>query len=230
MTILPVEKLGLATTLHWRQQTRIAAAALALLALAGCAGGSDGNEPLYAKIPIVADSPTASPAPTLAPTMEPSSAPSVAAGGQYTLPPPPPVRQPVPVICPPLPNSGPNGGNLAFTGACQFNETRIVPCPNSPQAVDDFYLRWRRPMKNNLTIYIDINVEKYHGPDTYAGTASIIIEIPDNDTIYEWSTSAGTVTINQDQKSGSLPQVDLPPSVGTPTQGTEYMQGTFVCS
>ena len=84
-------------------------------------------------------------------------------------------------------------------------------------------------MSPELTIYVSMNVERYHGPGRYAGTTAIIVEIPDRTTIYEWSTSTATVTINPDGTSGTIERAQLRPAVGTPTEGTEYVEGSFTC-
>lgn len=135
----------------------------------------------------------------------------------------------VPLVCPPPDAPGPHGSDLVFSGVCGFHEQRLVPCPNNPQNSDDYYIRFTRPMRNGLTMYVDINVEHYRGPGTYDAT-TILIEIPNGTTIYEWSTNSGSLTVEADRQSGRLPRNELPPAIGTPTQGTEFLEGSFRCS
>ena len=217
---------------------RVLAVAALVGALAGCSGSSD---PLAGL-----DLPSSSAAPVTPPHNAPArqaarhhpgpgaTTPVVGAPSApiaTTAPAPAPqIVKPVPVVCPPLPDSGAAGSHLVFGGACPFVETRALPCPNNPQNPDDYYIRFTRAMKNHLTMYISINVEHFKGPGDYPGQAVIIIEIPDNSTIYEWSTNTGSATIGADRRSGSLPRQDLPPDVGTPTHGTETVEGTFRCS
>jgi hypothetical protein len=152
-------------------------------------------------------------------TLAPSTAPSFVMPNQTSE----------PIVCPPLADPGPAGSDLTFSGDCAFTEQRLLPCPNNPQNPDDFYLRFERAMKHGLIIYVDINVEHYKHPGTYQNLATIIIEIPDGQTIYEWSTNTGTVTIDPGGTSGSLPQNVLPADIGTPTKGSESLQGSFRC-
>ena len=85
-------------------------------------------------------------------------------------------------------------------------------------------------MRNGLTMYVDVNIEHYKGPGTYTGVVAVIIEIPDRSTIYEWSTSTGDAVIGSGERGGSFPKTELPPAIGTPTKGTEYLQGEFRCA
>jgi hypothetical protein len=140
-----------------------------------------------------------------------------------------PTTSPLPLPCPVPDDAGSTGSKLVFTGACPFAAPALVPCPNNRQNVDDYYIRFTRKMSRELTIYVSMNVERYHGPGTYSGTTAIIVEIPSGTTIYEWSTSTGSVTVDSNGTSGSIPRTPLGPAIGTPTTGTEYVEGTFTC-
>lgn len=139
------------------------------------------------------------------------------------------VASPRPIHCPPALDSGRDVADLEFTGACAFRETKAVSCPNSPQAVDDYYVQFSRRFSDGPQLYFSVNVEHYKGPGRYRGTAQIIVEIFDSGVIYEWSTSTGSADIATGGRSGSFPANTLPADVGTPTWGTEHVQGTFRC-
>lgn len=174
---------------------------------------------------------------TTAPMASPSTVPSPSAtpsgsfqGAQATQPPPPPpTAPPVPLECSPPspdPSGTPQGSNLGFSGVCTFTETAKVSCSTQP---DDFLFQFKRATPNGPTIYYNVNVEYYKGPGTYTQYVQMIFEIPDNGTIYEWDNQNGSATIDQSGSSGSINNVDLPADPGTPSQGTEYVNGSFQC-
>lgn len=137
---------------------------------------------------------------------------------------------PVPVVCPPLPASGPAGSNLTFSGRCSFREHRALPCPNTAVDADAFHIRFTRQLRHDLTMQIVMTLEGYKGPGRYAGGNRIIVQVFDNSAIYEWSTGNGAMTIDPGARSGSIPRTALPPAIGTPTRGIEYVAGDFTCS
>ena len=137
-----------------------------------------------------------------------------------------------PVVCPPEPEpAGPQGSNLQFGGPCSFVETAALGCQ---AAQDDFYVRLHRTLQGGLTLTVSVNVEFYKGPGRYPQTTEIIMEIPDGDAVYEWTATHATMTVVADGSGritgASVDPVELQPEPGTPTKGTEALQGDIACA
>jgi len=130
------------------------------------------------------------------------------------------------LVCPVPDQAGAARSGLVFSGACGFSQRAVVICA---KPTDDFHFRFSRMMSRRLTIYVNVTVEEYEGPGHYRGTTSIIVEIPNGNTLYEWSTRTASMTINADGVSGVIPRTALAPAIGTPTKGTEYVEGPFTC-
>jgi hypothetical protein len=130
------------------------------------------------------------------------------------------------LACPVPDQAGVTGSALLFSGACGFSQRAVVACA---KPTDDFRFRFTRMMTRELTIYVNVTVEEYEGPGTYRGTTSIIVEIPNRNTLYEWSTRTASAVIDKDGVSGVIPRTALAPAIGTPTRGTEYVEGPFTC-
>lgn len=135
---------------------------------------------------------------------------------------------PLPLRCPVPDQSGVAHSALAFTGACGFTQRGSVTCPRSVEA-DDFHFTFARRMSDDLTIYVSVTVEEVDGPGRYDGTTTILVKIPDRNTLYEWSTRTGSATIDKDGRGGTIARTALAPAIGTPTKGTEYVEGHFTC-
>jgi len=200
-----------------RRAGHIAAAPLLLtLVLSAC--GEDA--PIQRlTIPVA----TASPVATIPSPSQPAPADST------PLPAPPPTHPPVPVECSPPsaePASAPRGSDLVFSGACSFTESGKVSCSTQP---DDFLFQFSRDTPDGPKLYLQLNVEFYKGPGSYPQNVHVLVEIPDNGTLYEWDTLNAAATVDPGGRSGSLDNVTLPPDPGTPTRGTLTINGTFAC-
>ena len=133
-----------------------------------------------------------------------------------------------PLRCPVPAAAGAAHSDLSFTGACGFGQREFVTCPTSVEA-DDFHFTFARQMSPGLTIYVSVTVEEFEGPGAYHGTTTILVKIPAGNTLYEWSTRTGSATIGKDRRSGTIARTALAPAIGTPTTGTEYVEGRFSC-
>lgn len=134
--------------------------------------------------------------------------------------------EPPALACPVPDQAGVTESALEFSGACGFSQRTVVICA---KPTDDFRFRFSRMMTRQLTIFVNVTVEEYEGPGTYKGTTSIIVEIPNGNTLYEWSTRTASTTVNKDGVSGVISRTALAPAIGTPTKGTEYVEGPFTC-
>ena len=141
-----------------------------------------------------------------------------------------PQSPPLPVHCSPPsaePADAQRGSNLHFSGECSFTETGRVTCSVQP---DDFLFQFSRDTPNGLKLDVQLNVEHFQGSGTYVQTVQLFFEIPDNGTIYSWSTQTGSATIDAGARSGSLGTVSLAAEPGTPSHGVIVVTGTFACA
>ena len=129
-----------------------------------------------------------------------------------------------PELCPP-PAEPPGGrSTLVATGACPFRQEGAMECTST---TDDFILQMTRPAAGEATLLIYVNVEKYHGPDTYDG-AEMLVGVQQGEQNFRWFSDALHVTVGPGEKFVELAPARLqamPP--GDETEIT--VAGTLWC-
>lgn len=132
-----------------------------------------------------------------------------------------------PANCPPIPEtSAPKRSNLMFSGTCAFTHTGALTCQASG---DDFYIAMKRTLPGGIPLDLYINVERYHGPDTYTGNAQVFMYVQDGQGLFRWYNFQATLMVGPNAASATLPRLDLLPEPGTPAVGIESVSGTIGC-
>ena len=106
-----------------------------------------------------------------------------------------------PEACPPPPEEAPGPSTLTVTGPCAFEHHGTVSCEANG---DDFLITLTRPATGGATLMIYINVEGYHGPDSYEG-AQMFMGVQDRTLIYRWSSDTLSITVGPDEAFAVLP-------------------------
>jgi hypothetical protein len=92
---------------------------------------------------------------------------------------------------------------------------------------DDFILQMTRPAAGEAKLLIYVNVEKYHGPDSY-DRAEMLVGVQDGEQNFRWFSDALHVTVGPGEKFVELASARLqalPP--GDETEIT--VAGTLSC-
>jgi len=132
-----------------------------------------------------------------------------------------------PDSCPPVAETNvAQRSDLTFSGTCAFTQNGPLTCQVSQ---DDFYMAMKRTLRNGIPLSLYINVERYHGPDTYTGSAQVFMYVQDGQGLFRWYNVQATLTVGPNEASATLPQLDLQPEAGTPAMGIETVSGTIGC-
>ena len=129
-----------------------------------------------------------------------------------------------PELCPPPPEPPGGRSTLVATGACAFRQEGAMECTST---TDDFIVQTTRPAPGGAKLLIYVNVEKYHGPDSYEG-AEMLVGVQDGEDSFRWFSDALHVTVGPDEKFAELASARLqalPP--GDETEIT--VAGTLWC-
>ena len=110
-----------------------------------------------------------------------------------------------PELCPPPPEPSGGPGTLVATGACAFEQQGTVDCTTLP---DDFILETSRPAARGATLSIYVNVEKYHGPDSY-DEGQMLVSVQDAAGLFRWRSDEVVVTVGTDERFAELKPVRL---------------------
>ncbi len=129
-----------------------------------------------------------------------------------------------PELCPPPPEPPGGRSTLVATGACAFRQEGAMECTSTS---DDFIGQMTRPAAGEAKLLIYVNVEKYHGPDSYDG-AEMLVGVQDGEQNFRWFGDALHVTVGPGEKFVELASARLqalPP--GDETEIT--VAGTLWC-
>ena len=129
-----------------------------------------------------------------------------------------------PELCPPPPEPPGGRSTLVASGACPFRQEGAMECTNT---TDDFIVQGTRPAAGEATLLIYVNVERYHGPDSYDG-AEMLVGVQQGEQNFRWFSDALHVTVGPGEKFVELAPARLqalPP--GDETEIT--LAGTLWC-
>lgn len=117
--------------------------------------------------------------------------------------------------------------NLTLTGTCPIHQSGPLLCHAGG---DDFYLAMKRRLANGLPLTLYVNVESYHGPDTYPDYVEFVMVIQDGQGLFRWSNLRAALTVGPGERSATLlAPVELQPEPGSRASGTEIVSGTIGC-
>ncbi|HKC83612.1 MAG TPA: hypothetical protein VKD46_06410, partial [bacterium] len=105
-----------------------------------------------------------------------------------------------------------------------FRQEGAMECTST---TDDFIVQMTRPAAGKAKLLIYVNVEKYHGPDSYDG-AEMLVGVQDGEQNFRWFSDALHVTVAPGEKFVELASAGLqalPP--GDETEIT--VAGTLWC-
>ena len=107
--------------------------------------------------------------------------------------------------CPPPPGSSAGPSSLAVAGPCAFEHRDTASCES---LFDDFLVTMTRKGAQGATLMVFINVEGYHGPDSYTA-AQMFVGLQDKTSIYRWSSEDVNITVGEGEKFTLLPPTRL---------------------
>jgi hypothetical protein len=119
-----------------------------------------------------------------------------------------PDRDLIPEFCPP-PEESPGPGGFRAQGPCRFQHRAPVDCQ---AAGDDFIVAVPRKASHGAMLVIYLNVEHYHGPDSYSD-AQLFVALEGGDTIYRWSNDKVRATVGPGEAFVTVSKTQLEPEL-----------------
>jgi len=108
-------------------------------------------------------------------------------------------------------------------GPCPVRQNGNAICRS---ADDDMHIMFMRKARGDATVAAYINVETYHGQDSYKN-AQMLLTYYDGKVYYYWSSDSVHITVAAGEKSVTLPTNLL--QAEPPNQGVETVSGELVC-